>query len=70
MTLHEWQKKKRQEGTWAWIEKQFGYNWSVRWLKEVFYGKRKPGCDLFLEIKGLTGLSDAEIVESYNDQQR
>lgn len=66
MTLKSWQKEKRHNGTWAWIEETLGFNWTQRWLKEVFYGKRKPGRDLFLAIKELTGLSDEEIVESYN----
>ena len=37
-------------------------SWCLSMIKNVFYGIAKPGRDLLIALKSLTGLSDEEIL--------
>lgn len=59
MTLKEWKKKnnlKYEDIRW-----HLG-DYKILWIKQVWLGQGKPGRELLLKIKKLTGLTDEEIL--------
>ena len=44
-------------------------SWSLSMIKKVFYGTAKPGRDLLIALKSLTGLSDEEILNGGKNVQ-
>lgn len=65
MTLNEWREK--EAVTYRWIMKRLGPKWGRVWLSMIFNDKGKPGTDLLMALKKLTGLSDDEILGRKND---
>lgn len=64
MTLLEWKKKNgyRFEDVNFILTMKYNGHWSIHMIKKVFYRTAKPGRDLLLALKELTGLSDKEIL--------